>query len=656
MPFRSTMAKKSRIPRLLSAGALLALGGTALLAWAFDLQALLVLALVGLALVAVLRVGLFVLRRLLYRVSSQLGFSYFLMGVLPVPMVVLLLGIAGWAAAGILAGHVYRSSLDSLVRELQVLADAELDRGDRLRSGETLGSARLARYRDGVKVAGHRALPERLPSWLLTPREADKGVRLATVDGRPTPLALSSDGEGAAVLAVWAGLDLQAALATRSGVWARLERWESNRGKRGAVMVQVGDLGFTWSELQQWRRSQPPPLGFFDASPDPPWFRQPLVRWADLLGTARPLDEAEVTTQQPRYIGALLTATPQVVYRRVFASAGEIDLAALAVLLVVAFLLFDVYVVALGMAVFVVVGLSRAVNRLSAATGRVLEGDFTARIPVRRRDQLGALQLSFNEMSHSLERLVADTAEKERLQKELELARQVQRSLLPEALESAEGIDFASSFEPSAAIGGDYFDLFRLDRHRLGIVIADVSGHGLSAGLRMAMVKAALEMLVEQQLEPRAILARLHRMVRAQRIESGGRSMVTATLAILDLQSHRLSLVNAGHAPTWIVRGSGQVDEEVLPGPPLGGIGEAYGETCVELAPGDLVVFLSDGLIEALDARGEPFGYERITKALAGAVGKGTAEARDLLLRRIAEYTGGRPPDDDRTLLVMRIG
>lgn len=638
-------SKRTWLGRWIDRGIVL-LAATGLVAWGFGATALAQILAVTVVLLLLGRLGILLLRRLLYRVSRQLAFSYLLMGILPIPMVLLLVGLTTWAAGGILAGRLYRSALEDLTGELAVLARAELGRSDRLRADDGFAGARLARYRDGVKVAGHRSLPSTLPAWL-----EDSSRALATIEGRPTPVALARDHNGGAILAVWGGHDLQAELATRAGVWGRFESWDSSAGRRSNIMIQVGQLGFTWGELQQWRRSAPPPLGFFDPSPDSPWFRRPLLRWADLLGSTTPLAAAEA---QDSHVGVLLTATPEVVYRRLFASAGEIDLAAWAVLFLIAFLLFDIYLIALGMAIFVVVGVSRAVNHLSRATDAVVSGDFGTRIPVRRRDQLGDLQRSFNEMTVSLQRLVSETAEKESLEKELELARQVQRSLLPEALEVGDGVEFASSFEPSAAIGGDYFDILRLGKERLAVVIADVSGHGLSAGLRMAMVKAALEMLVEHNLAPTAILARLHRMVRAQRLESGGRSMVTATLAIVDLPQGTLELVNAGHAPTWIVRAD-RVDEIVLPGPPLGGIGERYGCDTVPLGPGDLVVFLSDGLIEALDADDEAFGYDGITNALQGLGGRTATEVRDQLLHAIAGHTRGRPIEDDRTLLVLRL-
>ena len=159
------------------------------------------------------------------------------------------------------------------------------------------------------------------------------------------------------------------------------------------------------------------------------------------------------------------------------------------------------------MAVFMIVGLSRAVNRLSRGTAAVRQGDFGVRIPVRRRDQVGDLQRSFNEMAGNLETLVATAAQKESLEKELELARDLQKSLLPSDLPAGGGVEFATLFEPSAAIGGDYFDVLRISEDELAVIIADVSGHGLSSGLRMAMLKAALLILVEETRDPEEILA-----------------------------------------------------------------------------------------------------------------------------------------------------
>ena len=283
------------------------------------------------------------------------------------------------------------------------------------------------------------------------------------------------------------------------------------------------------------------------------------------------------------------------------------------------FLLFDVYAAAALMAGFMIFGLSRAVNRLSRGTEAVRQGDFGVRIPVRRRDQVGDLQRSFNEMAGNLETLVATAAQKESLEKELELARKLQNSLLPSDLPAGGGIEFATLFEPSAAIGGDYFDVLRLADDELAVIIADVSGHGLSSGLRMAMLKAALLILVEETREPEEILGRLDAVVRSNRER---RFFVTATLGLFNLRTGVLRLTNAGHPPTYRVRGA-EVEEVLLPSSPLGGLGHAYAKATLTARTGGF---------RGLALRRPDRGHQRRRRALrlrqrqAGPGGNGRGE------------------------------
>ncbi len=210
-------------------------------------------------------------------------------------------------------------------------------------------------------------------------------------------------------------------------------------------------------------------------------------------------------------------------------------------------------------------------------------------------------------------------------------------------------MEFSTLFEPSAAIGGDYFDVLRVDDDRLAVVVADVSGHGLPTGLRMAMLKAALVILVEERKPAEEILRRLNGMVRAEQKQ---RFFVTATIAVIDFRRHRLQITNAAHPPSYLLRG-GRVEEILLTGSPLGALGEDYGRREVDLEPGDVLVWLSDGLIEAADPAGEPFGYERTQAALAGPADSAVA-VRDRLLSAVRDHAAGHPADDDRTLVVMR--
>jgi sigma-B regulation protein RsbU (phosphoserine phosphatase) len=297
-------------------------------------------------------------------------------------------------------------------------------------------------------------------------------------------------------------------------------------------------------------------------------------------------------------------------------------------------------------------GLSRAVNRLSQATEAIGRGDFSTRIPVKRKDQLGDLQRSFNSMSDHLEELVQTAAQKEVLDKELALARQVQQDLLPAGIDERPGVEFATFFEPSAAIGGDYFDILDAGDGRIAVVVADVAGHGLAAGLRMALVKSALTLLVEDRVAAPAILGRLHRLLRSK---PGERSFVTASLSLFDPATGALELTNAGHPPAYLVRAAGSVEELLIPGMPLGAIAAftiAPGEISRTLAVGDALVWLSDGLIECTNPFGEQFGYDRVRQNLAGV--PTSAEAvRDRLLGAIRRHTANLPADDDRTLVVM---
>jgi HAMP domain-containing protein len=287
------------------------------------------------------------------------------------------------------------------------------------------------------------------------------------------------------VAALYVG-DLDQEVSRRGDVW--VETYRSDDPDLDLISLQFSGRKVPLQPLGKAQRA-PEALRFFKRlSNGERFWDEPLLWWGEISG---PLLDPGSGRKVADYVAANLNGTPRTVLRYLFSSAAEIDALAWATLFVVGFLLFDVYAAAALMAIFIIVGLSRAVNRLSGATEAVRQGDFSVRIPVRRRDQVGDLQRSFNEMAGNLETLVATAAQKELLEKELSLARNLQKSLLPSDLPAGGGVEFATLFEPSAAIGGDYFDVLRLSEHELAVVIADVSGHGLSSGLRMAMLKCA---------------------------------------------------------------------------------------------------------------------------------------------------------------------
>lgn len=593
----------------------------------------------------------------LWKVGRRLAFSYFLLGVLPIPLLLLLLAMLAYLLSGFFLGHLYRDAVESVQEDLAAAAQTHLTAmtapgtagpPHRTETGEIV----FGYYRNGKKLAGDPRTPAAWPAWLESPGPiVRQGQRwevaphfVSTSGGGRPALAVAASRDGNGVVALYGG-DLDAELSRRAEVW--IELFRSDDPDLDTFSLEIKGRKVPLHHVRKDQQAAEAARFFKQRSRNQRYWDEPLLWWGEISG---PLTDLATGRVAASYVAANLNATPNAALRHLFSRAAEIDALAWGTLLLVAFLLFDVYAAAALMAGFMIVGLSRAVNRLSRGTEAVRQGDFGVRIPVRRRDQVGDLQRSFNEMAGNLETLVATAAQKESLEKELELARNLQKSLLPGDLPAGGGVEFSTLFEPSAAIGGDYFDVLRLAEDELAVIIADVSGHGLSSGLRMAMLKAALLILVEETREPEEILSRLDGVVRSNRER---RFFVTATLGLFNLRTGELRLTNAGHPPTYRVRGA-DIEEILLPSSPLGGLGHAYVKATLTLEPGDSVVWLSDGLIEATNAADEPFGYDSVKRVLAGVEGESAIDIRNRLLAAVDRHTAGHPLSDDRTLMVMR--
>lgn len=610
-----------------------------------------------------------VYQRLLWHVGGRLAFSYFLIGVVPIPLALALVLIVGYGLAGFYLSRVFHDTVGDVQRELALTAVTGGSGGEGEAAGG-LGPVATARYRDGRKVAGDPRAPEAWPDWLLPEAPAPPQPSWVVLpDGVLTLGAAvpTAGAEGTGTLAFYDG-DAETLIRERSGIWIEVgEASRSHAVNVRGVQIQVGEAEIddagedegepdsgagdaaNAGELVASREAER--RRFFDQrAAGTGWVERPFFTWAAVSPAPVQLMAGE---RLEREMGVLLQATPRMVTRSLFSAQAELVQGFWVALLVSSLLLLTIYAVAELVAIAMIVGLSRAVSRLYAATRRVAAGDFSVRIPVRRRDQVGAVQRSFNTMAENLEDLVSTVAQKELLDKELQIARQVQQSLIPRNLPATETVEFSTLFEPSAAIGGDYFDVLRLGEGQLAVVVADVSGHGLPTGLRMAMVKAALGILVVETHEAQEILQRLDATVRSgDGAGDESRFFVTAVFTRIDFRGSVAEITNAGHPPVYLLRG-GRVEEILLPGSPLGGLGHTYGHRRFDLEDGDVLVWLSDGLIEAADPEDEPFGYEGIEAAIAGP-GDSAVQVRDRLLAAVEAHTRGRPAMDDRTLVVMR--
>lgn len=249
----------------------------------------------------------------------------------------------------------------------------------------------------------------------------------------------------------------------------------------------------------------------------------------------------------------------------------------------------------------------------------------------------------------------ARSREQDRMREELHDARQIQLSMLPRRTPSLGWLDLASASLPATEVGGDYFDFVILDDDRLAVVVGDVAGHGMASGLVLAAIRGGVHLLHSELATPALALGRLDRMVREI---APSRMYVTLQIGVLDHRAGELRLVSAGHPPALLYRtASGRVEEVGGAATPLGTrLESSLTEARSGIAPGDVLVFYSDGVIEAADLHGEPFGDRRLAAALGRhATGHSAAEIRGNLIDSVNRFKGDVELRDDLTVVVAKI-
>jgi sigma-B regulation protein RsbU (phosphoserine phosphatase) len=236
-----------------------------------------------------------------------------------------------------------------------------------------------------------------------------------------------------------------------------------------------------------------------------------------------------------------------------------------------------------------------------------------------------------------------------RQQREFEEARLIQRGLLPAALPETGGIKLASSWKPANGVGGDCFDVLTFPNGAVGITIADVAGKGVPAALLMSNLQAAVRAFAQEGVAPAAVCANVNRLL-CRNMASG--RFVTFCYAYIDPTRRKLSYANAGHNPQLIVRAAGAVDLLVPGGTVLGVFSEStYEQGDVALAPGDRLVFYTDGITEGRNPAGEEFGEEQLAAAAIRHRSLSAEEMLGSVLRDVEQFNAGAY-EDDATLIV----
>lgn len=296
----------------------------------------------------------------------------------------------------------------------------------------------------------------------------------------------------------------------------------------------------------------------------------------------------------------------------------------------------------------------RPLRELAAATQRIGRGRYETRVPVRGQDELGHLAETFNEMAAGLEAAEQARSEHQRIEGELDLARKIQASMLPEHPPSVPGLDIAFRCVPAKELGGDFYDCIPLENGDLGFLIADVSGKGVPAALNVVNLRNYFRVVTGTLQAPADVVKRVNALAYP---DLKGESFVTLVYGVLRPSSGQVRLVNAGHDPVYWLKASGSVLAFESTAMPVGLAEPAdydpeLAEIAFTLGPGDRLLLFTDGATEAMDADGSLFGLEALQRA-AGEPGT----ASETVLRvadAVANHANGVEPSDDVTLLALR--
>jgi sigma-B regulation protein RsbU (phosphoserine phosphatase) len=303
--------------------------------------------------------------------------------------------------------------------------------------------------------------------------------------------------------------------------------------------------------------------------------------------------------------------------------------------------------------------ISRPIANLTAMTRRIAGGDFTQRIDIPARNEIGVLAASFNEMTRrlneSIESLKETTAAKERIESELKIAHEIQMSMVPKTFPpfpDRREFDVFATLVPAREVGGDFYDFFFIDDDRLLFAIGDVSGKGVPAALFMAVVKTLLRATAGTAADPGDILRRLNDDLSR---DNESCMFVTLFCGILHVGTGEIDYSNGGHNLPFHLHGRGLTP---LDNPGGGALGVAengvYPSARLRLGPEESLFLYTDGLTEAMDAAGELFSDERLEQLLRRTRAPGPRQLLGLVVEEVNAFSAGAPQADDITGLVLR--
>jgi serine phosphatase RsbU (regulator of sigma subunit) len=312
------------------------------------------------------------------------------------------------------------------------------------------------------------------------------------------------------------------------------------------------------------------------------------------------------------------------------------------------------------LAIFQGLSISRPIRQLAWKADQIARGDLDARVEVNTGDEIGLLGENFNFMADQIAILLQQTAEKARIEQELEVAKAIQETLVPSDAPVKKGtLTFAGFYQPAAQTGGDWWTWAELAGGKILIVIGDVTGHGVPSAMITAAAKASCD-VARFVHDDDVTVTRLLELMNHAIFESAQRRFVmTCFASIVDPKARTITYANAGHNFPYLFRtgeGKGEFGSLMIRGNRLGDDRDSrYEAKTTELMPGDVLVWYTDGIVECENDTGEEYGEKRFRASVRKAAALDAAEMRDAIITDAAAYFAETPRKDDITMIVGRI-
>ena len=643
--------------------------------------------------------------KVLWRLRNRLIVTYMFIGVIPVVLLVAMAFITIYLFAGQFANFVVTSELDSRLRSLQS-ANAAI--ANELAARLEHGQPAVAESLEGLKRNDPAWASRQICAW----KDGKPIAACTTATPGKTPFAFPSFLSPTFGAIVWDHdeLYLRAGTEIRSGA-QKLSMVSSEALDRELLEKLAKDLGEVTLYSSRMVAGAPTPAGISaprislesqNKQETPgggkggvtPGSGREELRLAFSAGAlpaaggtfdreiafATPLSVVDWATGAPKKTGALLRVLtrPSVLYTRLFATLGDFATGVEYLLLFAAVVFAIIELLALFIGTRLTRTVTGAVAQLYNATEHINRGNFSHRISVKSHDQLATLANSFNSMTESIENLIEEQKEKQRLQNELSIAQEVQEQLYPQHISQLASLEVYGFCRPARTVSGDYYDFLTLNSDRVILAVGDVSGKGISAALLMATIHSAVRAYSLEgapsmrepvgagaagsslalpssstgaELSSGAMLSLLnHQLYQSTPAEK----YATLFLGVYDGHERKLTYSNGGHLPPIILGEDGSVRRLEQGGTVIGLFDRrSYEEATVALRPGELFLAYSDGVTEPENDFGE-FGEQRLIDLVWEHREQPLARICEIVTAAVDDWIGANEQPDDITLVLAR--